>query len=168
MKLFLWNCQGLSSPWTVRSLSKLVKLHRPGLVFLSETKCKSRRGDRFKEKLNYHGFGVDSLGKGGGLYLLWRKDVEVWLQSFSINHIDVTVKSEECPERWRFTSFYGNSAIAKRKHSWNLLRRLARASVRPWLCGGDFNEILGSHEKQGILPSGSMADRGFSGMFEIL
>ncbi|KAL0298088.1 UNVERIFIED_CONTAM: hypothetical protein Scaly_3073100 [Sesamum calycinum] len=151
MKFLMWNCQRLGSPWTVRTLSELVKLHRPGLVFLSETKCKSRRLDKLKEKLNYHGVGVDSVGKGGSLSLLWCKDIEVWLQSFLGNHIDATVKSEECPTGWRFTGFYGNLDVARQKDMWNLLRNLAKVSMRPWFCGGDFNEILGQHEKQGTL-----------------
>ncbi|KAL0378315.1 UNVERIFIED_CONTAM: hypothetical protein Sradi_3137000 [Sesamum radiatum] len=136
----------------VRKLLELVKLHRPGLVFLSETKCRVRRGDGIKNKMNYHRVGVNSIGKGGGLYLFWRKDIDVWLQSFSVNHIDITIQSEECPEHWRFTGFYGNPDTARRKVSWALLRKLARIFVRPWLCGGDFNEILSQAEKQGSLP----------------
>ncbi|KAL0449046.1 UNVERIFIED_CONTAM: hypothetical protein Slati_1461000 [Sesamum latifolium] len=128
---------------------EIVRLHRPGLVFISETKCKARRCDRIKESLNYHGLGVDSVGKGRELLLLWRKDIDVWLQSFSAHHIDVTVKSDDCPARWRFTNFYGYSELAKRKEGWDLLRRLSQTFVRPWLCAGDFNEVLAQHEKQG-------------------
>ncbi|KAL0444780.1 UNVERIFIED_CONTAM: hypothetical protein Slati_2200700 [Sesamum latifolium] len=143
---------GLGSPWTVYTLLELVKLHRSGLVFLSETKCKARRVDRLNEKFNYHGIGVDLAGKGSGLSLVWRKDVDVWLQSFSGNHIDVMVKSDDCPMPWHFTGVYGNPDIARRKETWDHLRRLAKASERPWLCGGEFNEIFGQHEKQGLLP----------------
>ncbi|KAL0419234.1 UNVERIFIED_CONTAM: hypothetical protein Sradi_1336900 [Sesamum radiatum] len=149
MKFLMWNCQRLGSPWTVRTLSELVKLHHAGLVFLSETKRKSRRLDKLKEKLNYHGVGVDSVGKEGSLSLLWCKDIEVWLQSFLGNHIDATVKSKECPIGWRFTGFYGNLDVARRKDMWNLLRNLAKG--RPWFCGDDLIEILGQHEKQGTL-----------------
>ncbi|KAL0401242.1 UNVERIFIED_CONTAM: hypothetical protein Slati_4154100 [Sesamum latifolium] len=77
MKILSWNCQGIGPPWTVRTLTELVKLHRPNLVFLSETKCKARRVDRIKNVVSYNGIGVDSVGKGGGLALLWRKDIDV-------------------------------------------------------------------------------------------
>ncbi|KAL0451434.1 UNVERIFIED_CONTAM: hypothetical protein Slati_1121500 [Sesamum latifolium] len=99
--------EGLGRPWTVQTLKGLIQLHRPGLIFLSEIKCKARRGDNIKSLVNYNGVGVDSMGKSGGLLFLWRKDVELWLQSFSSYHIDVTVKSDECPDRWHFTGFYG-------------------------------------------------------------
>ncbi|KAL0300144.1 UNVERIFIED_CONTAM: Retrovirus-related Pol polyprotein from transposon RE1 [Sesamum calycinum] len=85
------------------------------LGFLFETKCKARRCDRMKNLVNYNGVGVEPVGKGGGLLLLWRKDLDVWLQSFSSHHIDVTVKSEDCLERWRFMGFYGYPEVGNRK-----------------------------------------------------
>ncbi|KAL0361355.1 UNVERIFIED_CONTAM: hypothetical protein Sradi_3820000 [Sesamum radiatum] len=115
MKILAWNCQGMGPPWTVRTLTETMRLHRPGLVFISETKCKARRCDRIKESLNYHGLGVDSIGNGRRLLLFWRKDIDVWLQSFSAHHIDVMVKPNDCPARWRFTGFSGYSELAKQK-----------------------------------------------------
>ncbi|KAL0433363.1 UNVERIFIED_CONTAM: hypothetical protein Slati_2670600 [Sesamum latifolium] len=122
MKILAWNCQGLSPSWTVHTLTEMVWLHRPSLVFISKTKCKSRRCDRIKETVDYFHLGVNSVGKGGGLLLLWRKDIDVWLQSFSGHHIDVTVKSDECPERWRFTGFYGYSNLGISMKCWNSMR----------------------------------------------
>ncbi|KAL0431280.1 UNVERIFIED_CONTAM: hypothetical protein Sradi_0754000 [Sesamum radiatum] len=107
--------KGLEPPWTVCTLVEQVKFHRPILVFLSETKCKARRVDRLKEKLNYNGIGVDSHGKGGGLMLLWRKDIDVWLQSYSEHHIDTIVSSEEGKGPWRFSGFYGHPEVSKRR-----------------------------------------------------
>ncbi|KAL0407808.1 UNVERIFIED_CONTAM: hypothetical protein Sradi_1715200 [Sesamum radiatum] len=123
MKLLSWNCQGLGSPWTIRTLKELIQLHKPGLVFLSETKYKARRCARVKELVNYYGVGMDSV-----------------------------VKSVDCKDRWRFTGFYGYPEVHNRKLGWGLLRQLARQSTRPWICTGDFNEILEQHEKQGNTP----------------
>ncbi|KAL0453949.1 UNVERIFIED_CONTAM: hypothetical protein Slati_1373000 [Sesamum latifolium] len=77
MKLLVWNCQGLGSPWIVRVLSELIRFHNPGLVFLFETKCKRRKCDNLKEKFNLFGINVDSHGRAGGLILLWRKDINL-------------------------------------------------------------------------------------------
>ncbi|KAL0451724.1 UNVERIFIED_CONTAM: hypothetical protein Slati_1150500 [Sesamum latifolium] len=65
-----WGCPrkrshgalGLGPPWTVRKLKELIQLHKPGLVFLSETKCKARICAHAKELVNYNGIGVDSVG----------------------------------------------------------------------------------------------------------
>jgi hypothetical protein len=54
--------------------------------------------------------------------------------------------------RWRFTRIYGDSHSDK-ELTWKALRVLHH-NPRPWLCMGDFNEILFQHEKQwGVLRS---------------
>ena len=39
--------------------------------------------------------------------------------------------------------------INAKRHTWTLLRRLAGLFNYPWLCFGDFNEILNLNEKLG-------------------
>lgn len=53
---------------------------------------------------------------------------------------------------WRFTGFYGNPVATLRHVSWDLLRRIYSMNELvhlPWLIGGDFNEIMFIHDKQG-------------------
>ncbi|KAL0444993.1 UNVERIFIED_CONTAM: hypothetical protein Slati_2222000 [Sesamum latifolium] len=90
MSLLVWNCQGLGNPWTVRGLQELIRVHNPLLVFLAETKCSASQIEVLKRWLDLFGTGVSSVGKSGGLALLW-----------------------------------------------------------PWVCAGDFNEILEHSEKKG-------------------
>ncbi|KAL0448671.1 UNVERIFIED_CONTAM: LINE-1 retrotransposable element O protein [Sesamum latifolium] len=132
MKILLWNCHGLGSAWTVQKLMELVKIYSLGLVFISETKCRSRRYERLKENLNYHGTGVDVVGRSDGLLLLWHKDIEVWH-----NHIDVTIKSIECLDRWHFTRFYGSSNVTRRKELWNVLWNLTKSNLQDLRFEGD-------------------------------
>lgn len=51
--------------------------------------------------------------------------------------------------RWRFTGIYGEPARDKKWKTWRLLRILNQQLDLPWLCAGDFNKILYSHEKIG-------------------
>ncbi|KAL0370777.1 UNVERIFIED_CONTAM: hypothetical protein Sangu_0395800 [Sesamum angustifolium] len=91
---------------------------------------------------------------GGGLQGRPRKRPREFTSSIMIKPCikpTSTVKFKECPTQRRFTGFYGNPDVARRKETWNLLRNLAKVSMRPWFCGGDFNEILVQHEKQGTL-----------------
>ncbi|KAF4379607.1 hypothetical protein F8388_023624 [Cannabis sativa] len=83
----------------------------------------------------------------------------VSVKSFSVGHIDALV---QCPGRrlWRFTGFYGNPKASSRSDSWRLLCRLKDLFALPWICGGDFNEILSISEKKGG------ADRSLSAMAE--
>ncbi|KAL0292084.1 UNVERIFIED_CONTAM: hypothetical protein Scaly_2605700 [Sesamum calycinum] len=87
--------------------------------------------------------------RSGGLALLWQKSIEVQLQSFSSYHMDVSVRLNEVGDWWRFTGIYGEPDTGKRFEFWNLLCRLHHQSIRPWLCAGDFNEILAHSEKKG-------------------
>ncbi|KAK3222241.1 hypothetical protein Dsin_009266 [Dipteronia sinensis] len=56
-------------------------------------------------------------------------------------------------ETWRVKlEFEGKlvvESVVQRFHSWALLRRLKGLSTLPWLCMGDFNEILCDSEKMG-------------------
>ncbi|KAF4349753.1 hypothetical protein G4B88_029501, partial [Cannabis sativa] len=90
---------------------------------------------------------------------MWNDDWEVSVKSFSVGHIDALV---QCPGRrlWRFTGFYGNPKASSRSDSWRLLCRLKDLFALPWICGGDFNEILSISEKKGG------ADRSLSAMAE--
>ncbi|KAL0376653.1 UNVERIFIED_CONTAM: LINE-1 retrotransposable element O protein [Sesamum calycinum] len=133
MNLLMWNCQGLGGPWTIRSLGNFIRDYHPALIFLAETKCSSRRIDLLKRGFDMFGFSVDSRSKGGGLALLWRKSVDVVLQCYSHNHIDVFVRLNENQDWWRFTGLYGEPETAKREATWRLLSQLHTQSVRPWL-----------------------------------
>ncbi|KAL0457840.1 UNVERIFIED_CONTAM: hypothetical protein Slati_0411200 [Sesamum latifolium] len=73
MSLLVWNCQGLGNPWTVRGLQELIRVHNPLLVFLTETKCSASQIEVLKRRLDLFGVGVSSVGKSGGLALLWQK-----------------------------------------------------------------------------------------------
>ncbi|XP_074303696.1 uncharacterized protein LOC141638186 [Silene latifolia] len=47
------------------------------------------------------------------------------------------------------TGFYGWPSVSDRHLSWQLLRILASESQQPWICIGDYNEILYSTEMSG-------------------
>ena len=86
--------------------------------------------------------------RSGGLALLWRKEIIVDVQSYSDRHIDAII-TEDSGFKWRITGFYGNLEVHKRKESWDLLKALSRKFQLPWLCFGDFNEIVSVAEKMG-------------------
>ncbi|KAL0427400.1 UNVERIFIED_CONTAM: hypothetical protein Slati_2914800 [Sesamum latifolium] len=120
---------GVGPPLDRSEIEGAYQLHKPGLVFLSEIKCKARRSACIKELVNYNGIRVDSM--------------------------------EECKERWRFTGFYGYPEVCNRGLGWDILRRLAGQSTRPWIYARDFNEILEQHEKRGNIPQAQGQMKGF-------
>ncbi|OMO54692.1 reverse transcriptase [Corchorus capsularis] len=49
-----------------------------------------------------------------------------------------------------FTGFYGKPETSYRNESWQLLSTLRGQSSLPWMCAGDFNELLSNDEKIGV------------------
>ncbi|XP_062099715.1 uncharacterized protein LOC133805549 [Humulus lupulus] len=112
--------------------------------------------DVIKWKLGFEGsFVVDAHGHSGGLVMLWRKEEEGRLMSYSFNHIDIVLKLENHPE-FRLTGFYGEPQRRLRHNTWRRLTQLAGASELPWCLIGDLNNVLYQWEKRGghAYPSG--------------
>ncbi|KAL0355405.1 UNVERIFIED_CONTAM: hypothetical protein Sradi_3987400 [Sesamum radiatum] len=114
MSALVWNCGGLGSALTVQKLCECAHEWGPKLVFLSETKCSQKRFERVRECLNMFGVCVLSVGRAGGLVLLWNKEIVVQLRSFSANHIAVDILGDESVANWRFTGFYGEPEASRR------------------------------------------------------
>ncbi|XP_024039545.1 uncharacterized protein LOC112098147 [Citrus clementina] len=149
MKILSWNIRGLGNPRMYLALKKILQVHSPHLVFLCETKLKTMHMNEVSRKLNYENcFAVSSIGKGGGLALLWKSETNVQIKSFNQHHIDAEVVMEN-GKLIRCTGVYGHPDMRQRKHTWTLLRRLSGFSSTPWTCFGDFNEILHPFEKSG-------------------
>ncbi|XVE68340.1 hypothetical protein DITRI_Ditri09bG0060200 [Diplodiscus trichospermus] len=90
---------------------------------------------------------VDYVGRGRGLALLWMKEARVEVLSFSRNHIDAKILAGNKEKFWSFTGFYEEPEVQRRDFTWQLLRTLYYYFSLPWLCMGDFNEIMDDHEK---------------------
>jgi hypothetical protein len=78
MNILSLNCRGGGRPETVREISDLIRLQRPGLVFLSETKMSDKRAQDLRWKFGFsNAFGVKSVGLSGGLCMYWNNDSQV-------------------------------------------------------------------------------------------
>uniref|UniRef100_A0A2N9IFR8 Uncharacterized protein n=1 Tax=Fagus sylvatica TaxID=28930 RepID=A0A2N9IFR8_FAGSY len=149
MSCLFWNCRGLGNPATVQELTIMVRQKDPLALFISETKLDVHKLEILR---CYWGFGgklvVPSRGQSGGLVLFWRRGVSVTVSSYSHHHIDAVVEDDK-PQPWRITGFYGSPTSAGQRVAWDILRELSTHHQLPWLCGGDFNELLRGEEKWG-------------------
>jgi hypothetical protein len=93
-------------------------------------------------------FVVPSLRRSGGLALLWNDPAQITIRNFSQNHIEshIQLPGVIC---WRFTGFYGHPEGHRKRESWELLDKLYSLDNLPWLCMGDFNEIVSMEERSG-------------------
>lgn len=156
MRIIAWNCRGLGNVAAVRGLLDVQKAEDPDVLFLSETKMDEKRIRGLRWKLGLTNMIVkDCNGRSGGLAVFWRKETSLHVRGISRLYIDADV-TEADGFLWRLTGFYGEPE--KKNPSWRALRTLNAARRRPWLCLGDFNEVLMECEKEGGLPrtQGSM------------
>ncbi|CAI9105362.1 OLC1v1004270C1 [Oldenlandia corymbosa var. corymbosa] len=95
--------------------------------------------EKLKDKFCMFGVGVESQRASGVLTMLWRKDINVNLRSYSNHHIDIDV---EIQSKWiRATGIYGEPNVALRRNAWNFYSSLYDPEEKPWFFFGDFNEI---------------------------
>ncbi|XP_024042189.1 uncharacterized protein LOC127899371 [Citrus sinensis] len=149
MNILSWNVRGIGNPQAFQALRKILQLHGAQLVFLCETKVSTMQMNVIANKLSFENcLAVNVNGRGGGIAMLWKSDIGVQINSYSRHHIDAKTQMPN-GNRMRVTGVYGHSEISQKNHTWMLLRWLAVLSSSPWLCCGDFNEILHSDEKRG-------------------
>ena len=149
MNAISWNCRGLGRPRAVQELTELVRKHSPLILFLMETKAKDSYVNNLKHKLQLDNVHIVSRqNTGGGLALFWKSEINLHVINALTSHIDAVV-NPGMDDAWWFTGFYGNPVTANREHFWALLKHLNLKMELPWLCVGDFNEIVRNEEKMG-------------------
>ncbi|XP_075675072.1 uncharacterized protein LOC142644317 [Castanea sativa] len=150
MSILNWNCRGLGNPRTVNALLRALDKEDPICVFLMETKLTTDQLNAKKQGCAYNqGIAVSSKGSSGGLALLWKSDAKVHIKKISRWFIDAHVVCKTTGLTWRLTGFYGQPDTSKREETWTLLESLGRYNTLPWLCVGDYNEIVKRSEKLG-------------------
>jgi endonuclease/exonuclease/phosphatase family metal-dependent hydrolase len=80
--------------------------------------------------------------------MYWNNDITIEILPFSQYHIDARVKEGD-NEPWRLTCVYGEAQVSQRFKTWDMLKHIKSSNPLPWLCIGDFNEVLHQHEHEG-------------------
>ena len=152
MSLLLWNCCGLGNPRTENELVRLIQAKDPSIVFIAETWADEARLDRTLSKINFdQKWVLPRLNRGGGLVLFWKNSINIDVVDSHRYCID-TIINGNTENAWRFTGFYGEPETHRRGEAWSKLRSLNSSMNIPWICGGDFNEIVRQEEKWGGAP----------------
>ena len=132
-----------------------------------ETLVHEMKIEELRIKLGFSGkFAVNSIGHSGGLAMLWDSSLSCWISSFSNNHIDLVI-SKSIGD-WRFIGYYGFPECHRRRASWNLLCVLAIRSSLPWVCIGDFNDLISPSYKKGGVAHPDWIFRGFHGVLMVM
>ena len=161
MSSFCWNCRGAGKAATVRELRDFAKKFTPTVLCIVETQVKGARVEALANTLGYdNAYAIDSQGRSGGIGIFWNNTINVEILGDSVYHIDAKVV-EEGKDPWRLTCVYGEAQTQLRHQTWDLLKGLASFSNLPWLCLGDFNEVLRPDEHEGAANRSNAQIQGF-------
>ena len=78
-----------------------------------------------------------------------KKEFKVAIQGFSWWHIDAHITCTHTGIIWRLIGFYGQPDPSKREETWTIPKSLGQSNQLPWLCIGDYNEIISQTETSG-------------------
>ena len=128
---------------------ELTRAKDPSVVFLAETLTKEARLEFIQNSINFdHRWVVPKVGHSGGLVLYWRSLINLTIEGSNKYYIDAIV-DKSLESEWRLTGFYGEANTTRRNEAWDKLRSLNSRPERPWLCCGEFNEIIIQDENLG-------------------
>lgn len=116
-------------------------------MFVVETLSDDVRLELIQRNIDFeHRWVVPKEVRGGGLVMFWKVLINLIVEDSCKYFIDAFI-DKNIENAWRLTGFYRESETARRSEAWNKLRTLNTHPDIPWLCVGDFNEIIRQDEK---------------------
>lgn len=146
MSCFSWNYHGS----IVRELREFAKRFALTALHVLQTQIHKARVESLKSTLGYdNSFAISSAGRSGRLGVFWNNNIRVQILPYSQYHID-TIVTENRKEPWRLTCVYREAQTTECHKTWDTLKFIKAASHLPWVCIGDFNEVLQRNEHMGV------------------
>ncbi|KAI8032770.1 hypothetical protein LOK49_LG01G00012 [Camellia lanceoleosa] len=72
MDLLIWNCRGAGNKRFKRNMRELVRIHKPNLLVLLETKVEFSAMGMFFNRMGFTTSAhVDPIGRSGGIWMVW-------------------------------------------------------------------------------------------------
>jgi hypothetical protein len=165
MLILSWNCRGLARPAAIRSLRALIRINNPDCIFLMETKSSVASMQDITTSLGYTlAVFVPPVDSAGGLCFGWKPGVDIEPTSQNHNLINLLVFSDPPNLPWMLSAIYGPPYKKKKKIFWESMHQIATSFSGPWLCIGDFNEVLLQVDKKGGRSVTSSSSNGFNSL----
>ncbi|KAF7143420.1 hypothetical protein RHSIM_Rhsim05G0112800 [Rhododendron simsii] len=92
---------------------------------------------------------VEPEGVAGGLALWWNNEVSVDVEISNKNMMHTMISTQADSRCWAATFVYGSPTHARKEQILNMIRGVACSDRVPWLCIGDFNQVLNVEDKRG-------------------
>lgn len=117
MIILNWNYRGLWKQHVIDVLSQLAGEKSPNVLFHMETKQSINEMRWVQVRLPYRCMlAVPSIRRSGGLALLWMEEIDLHIQTFTLNHIDVLILSDPNTPWDRLPSTIGRKSKESTSH----------------------------------------------------
>ena len=149
MNCFLWNCRGANKPNFRRSIRYILKKFKTDILAVFETHAGGERAKRICQGLGFdQSFRVDAVGQSGGLWFLWKSEVE---EVEIVDHADQFIHAKVTKEQvsLHLIVVYAAPTVSRRSGLWTQLSEVMGRIVGPLVVGGDFNTIVRLDERSG-------------------
>ena len=161
MKVIFWNARGLGNAPTRRALKRMIRCHQPVLIGISEPFIDLHSINySFWRSLRLFPVVVNDRGEQRpNIWILAAQSLSTSLISTTAQQVTISciLDSVSCV----FTWVYAKTTITERRELWSDMMQIKTSYVHgPWLVLGDFNCVLGAHEKRGgvLLKSNPCSD----------
>lgn len=95
------------------------------------------------------------MGLARGLAVFWNENLTLNIMRSSKDYFDMVCRDLMEDRTMRITCLHAPSNYQSRQLLWDKLREISISNTLPWLCAGDFNEIIYPWEKVGKRPTDS-------------
>lgn len=151
MKILSWNCRGLGSSSTISQLKESLRLLKPELTFICETKRRREFVSKVCSQLGWEDrwFSVDPMGKSGGLLVGWGNGVTIYQIQHTSFSFEIEFEAAGSNGKMWAGFLYASIKDKERHDHWQHLLLGSRNWGDRWFLGGDFNEIREPEDKIG-------------------
>jgi hypothetical protein len=152
---------------TIKELCDLARTYAPTVLCVVETQVHKVLAEGLSHTLGYDKtFAISSAGCKGGIVIYWNNETNVEILPYSRYHIDVII-TESGGEPWRLNCVYGEAQTHLRFKTWDILKYIKASYPHPWMCIGDFNEVLHQSEHEGVRQRSLVQIVGFREMVDV-
>jgi exonuclease III len=153
VQILTWNVRGLNDPGKRLRIKHMLKLWKPDIICLQETKLELITNAIVRSLWRCHHVDwmfLGSNGASGGILLMWDKRcVEKLKDAVGIYSVSCKFKNVADQKVWMYTGVYGPNADRERSLMWDELTGIRNWWGLPWCVGGDFNVVRFPSERMG-------------------
>ncbi|XP_024630290.2 uncharacterized protein [Medicago truncatula] len=152
MNVLYWNVRGIGNSDTRLALKNLFLSHKPTIIFVAEPMVSfAQIPSWYWPSIGVTKYCINDRGTSiPNLWALWGNDVIATVIFVSVQCIALEISCFNSTVY--LAAIYAHNYYVKRRELWADLTNLQGCFQGPWLFVGDFNCILGAHEKQGRHP----------------